>query len=129
MAVCIFEKPNNRNISTCQNFGHKLYSCQRLQDVFTKEPENEVIFCLDKQAVQEFGFPVTELHKFNHPEKATYVFGTDASMKMAAEIKNLKNKNYMCLTIIAPVNNVFWTDSAIAIILYDRWMKDEMGLA
>jgi len=126
MAVAVFEKRGNRMISTCQNFGHKIYQCQTFEEVFTRG-DYKVIFCLDKQACQELGEDkVLVLHTFKHPRNPLYVFGTDTGMKMAAEIQNLKDKKYHCVTIMASHNNVFWTEQAMSIILYDKWVKEQM---
>jgi len=127
MAVVVFERRTSRMTTTCQNFDHEIYQCQTFKEAFTRG-DYEVVFCLDKQACQELGKDkVIPLQSFKHPQNAVYVFGTDTGMKMAAEIRNLKDKHYKCITILAPVNNVFWTEQAIAIVLYDKYIKSGMN--
>lgn len=113
-------------ISNCQNFGETHYVCFNYEECFTRPgPNNSVVFCVDNQAKQELGnVKVFNLSKYIHPENCTYVFGNDTGMKMAAELQKLDKKYiWECLTIDTSDNPVFWTDQAMAIILYDRWLK------
>jgi tRNA(Leu) C34 or U34 (ribose-2'-O)-methylase TrmL len=128
MAVGIFKQPTNQMIATCQNFGHKLYVCKNILECFTRESNLNPVFCVDKQAAETL--KKNHFHVYNLNAKVwdsrdndIYIFGNDTGMLMGDLIKNLDyNKLYFrSLTINASINNVFWIESAMAIVLYESW--------
>jgi len=133
MAVALFEKATNESISTCHNFDHVLYRVVQFPECFTRG-DYTPIFCLDRQAVEEWkeisGNDTEGLMRYKHPKKALYVFGKNAGMKMASKLLELLDGKHtiQTLTIDSPKNSVFWYNEAMAIILYDRWLKDEMAV-
>jgi len=123
MAVGIFEKPSGAMLSTCQNFGHKLYRCKDIHECGTRG-DYSVVFCIDKQAKRELAdYPIKKLKEWKTPEwgrEEIYIFGKNSGMSMSHLIKEFKKPFYL-LTIDAPVNTVFWVEPAMGIILYNHW--------
>jgi len=133
MAVGIFEKPTNSVIATCNNFDHVLYQCKNYKECFTRG-DYTPIFCLDRQAVEEWktisGNDTEGLIRYKHPKNAIYIFGKNVTRPMAPNLLQLLDGKHtiQTLTIDSPKNSVFWYSEAMAITLYDRWLKDEMAV-
>jgi len=125
MTIALFENPPKDIISTCVQFGHKIHVCTSYLDVFTRGPKH-VIFCVDRQTDDEMKKIKTSerLTDFVHPKDAIYIFGKNTGENMSEKLKQFSSDlQYKMLKIDAGISQVFWTSPAIAIVLYDRWIK------
>jgi len=127
MPVILFEKPNNQQISTCQNFGETIHVHKTYEDIM--RVSGNPVFCVDKQSAEllEEKFKINKLTTYIHPINAVYIFGKNTGSIMAKHIVQFDH-DFQLLTIDSPMNSVFWAEEAMAIILWDRWYKDALEL-
>lgn len=121
MVVAIFKDSMNQQIhSTCQNFNQFVLQINSLEDL-NEYTNGEVIFCVDHQCIDELkAEDVKEIDTFEHSTTDVYVFGPNFSL-MTQRIKAFKHP-YRLLTIRS--GKTLWTESALAIVLYDKWIKE-----
>jgi len=120
MVVATLDKESNQLInSACLAFNEPVFYVKSVKDL---EEFHDVIFCVEKQTISELKDPtIYDLRTFTHPKDACYVFGLNTGFKMSSFIKNFHNE-YKLLTIADA--RVLWSETAISIILYDKYRKE-----
>jgi hypothetical protein len=94
---------------------HKVEERNNIEQVLEENPDLTVIFC-DERAE-------TLLSDFAHPQKALYIFGR----ANFSPFLSLKRKQDLSLKIetVTPEGGLLWGHQAAAIILYDRYLKQQ----